>query len=109
MSGAAAGPKLAGMKTRTLTPVLAAAAAASVIAAPAAHAETFCVNAPTCIGTQKATVEDALVAAQANGTTDIVRIGAKATPYTGSATYVSDEKVTVIGAGRGATQLSPGA
>jgi hypothetical protein len=96
------------MRTRTLITAL-AATAASVAAAPAAHAEVLCVNAPTCIGTDKATPEAALVAAQSNGTTDIVRIGPKATPYVGGATYVSNEKVTIIGAGRDETRLSPDA
>jgi PKD domain len=88
---------------------LAATAAGVLAAAPAAGAQTFCVNLNPCIsGTQKDTIQDALVAAQSNGAEDLVKIGPKSTPYVGSATYSSAEKVTIRGAGRDETQLSAG-
>ena len=88
---------------------VAAMAAGALAAAPAAGAATFCVNLSPCAGTAKPTIQDALLAAQANGTEDLVRIGPKATPYVGSAVYDSAEKVTIRGSGVDETRLSPDA
>jgi hypothetical protein len=94
---------------RVLAPMTAAALLA-LLAPAAAPAETFCVNvdAGACLlGTHKPTVQDALTAAEDNGTEDLVRIGPKATPYDeGSLVYVSPEKVTVVGAGEEETVLT---
>ena len=72
-----------------------------------ADAAVFCVNEPTCLGTPKATIDDALVQAQTNGTTDSVFIGPKATAYTDGDgfSYVSNETVHVHGAGVEETAL----
>ena len=72
-----------------------------------ADAAVFCVNKPNCLGTQKATIDEALDAAQLNGTTDSVFIGAKATPYTDGDgfSYVSNETVHIHGAGVDETSL----
>jgi PKD domain len=95
---------------RHIKPIaIAAAAAGALAAAPAASAETFCVNLSPCAGTAKPTIQDALLAAQGNGAQDLVRIGPKATPYVGSAVYNSPEKVTIRGAGVDQTRLSPDA
>ena len=106
----AAGRRADSIPAMNPTPLIATAAVAGVLAlAPAASAQTFCVNYDPCPGTDKATIQDALVAAQGNGAEDVVRIGPKPTSYVGQATYVSNEKVTIIGAGPDQTRLSPDA
>jgi hypothetical protein len=95
---------------RTIAAVMAAACAA--LAFPAfASAETFCVDehqGPCLLGgVQKTTIQAALSAAEGNAGADVVRIGAKDTPYDeGSLVYQSPEPVSIVGAGQDATVLT---
>lgn len=86
--------------------------AAIGLAAPAAaSADTFCVNKPPCLlGTTKATVQEALDAAEQNPGPDVVRIGARAEPYEGPFTYdgFAYNAVEIIGDGPGQSVLKGG-
>jgi hypothetical protein len=84
---------------------LALSLCAALGAPAAASAETFCVNLPSCIGTDVSTPQQALDIAAFNNQVDTVRIGAKATPYAGGLSYIDPEKVTIIGAGRDQTVI----
>ncbi len=88
-----------------LAPTLALSLCAALGAPAAASAETFCVNLPTCTGTDVSTPQEALDIAAFNNQADTVRIGAKATPYAGGLSYVDPERVTIIGAGRDQTVI----
>lgn len=86
-------------KRRMLLVILAPLALA--VAAPAAHAGTYCVNAPACAGSVQPTVGAAFTAGMAD-TAARIEIGPG--EYTGPFTYTAGAKhVEIVGAGIGQT------
>jgi hypothetical protein len=93
------------------TSLAALAATIAALALPGmASADTFCVNVPTSeclLGTQKNTIQGALDASDGNGQADLVKIGAKPTPYDEDQfVYHGDERITITGAGAEKTVLA---
>jgi hypothetical protein len=97
-------------RANTVRLALLASLTAALAGPAAASAGTFCVNMPatSCLlGTQTATIQEALTTAETNGAQDIVKIGAKATPYDeDQLVYDSAEKVEIVGAGAEQTVLT---
>jgi hypothetical protein len=97
-------------RARTLRLALLASLTAALAGPAAASAGTFCVNVPAAdclLGTQKATIQEALTTAETNGAQDIVKIGASPAPYDeDQLVYDSAEKVTIVGAGTEQTVLN---
>jgi len=94
------------MTTRPVL-TLALTALACALAAPASSdAATFCVNKPGCVGTAKATPQEALDAAELNNVADTVYIGPKSTPYAGGLSYSDAEQVTILGSGASSTVIA---
>lgn len=88
--------------------------AAALLPASAAHAELYCVNTASCSGgTTLPDVQAAIDAAETDGGgADTVRIGPKLGAYVGPFTYSAGGnggKLTIEGAGVGATILGAGA
>src|SRR5215212_386212 len=90
--------------------VAATAAVAAVGLSASANAATFCVQKPSCVaaptnGTPEATLQDALDAAETNGTgtgsRDFIQIGPVS--LTESAVAAPANTVTITGSGRGQT------
>ena len=82
-----------------------ATAAALLIAAPGAAAETFCVEKPSCDGTNQVTLQDAITAAgQTQGIPDRIELG-KASFEEGPYTASDDNPVKIVGSGRKHTTL----
>jgi PKD domain len=86
-------------------------AAAALFAVPGdAHAERFCVNKVlSCLltGTSKATIQEALDAAELNNEEDTVLVGAHGgVPYSETLTYSDSETVHIVGDGVGQTIVS---
>lgn len=75
-----------------------------------AHAATFCVNAPGCVGTSETTLQAALTAAMATTTeSDTVRVGDPGPPTTGygySDLGNSANEVNIVGSGTSQTVLT---
>lgn len=100
------------MPSNRLILLTAASLAAIALAPTAARAGTYCVNTTTCLGgTVKPDLQAAIDASEADGgNADLIRLGAKDTPYTGPFTYDAGGnggKLTIQGAGAGATILAP--
>jgi hypothetical protein len=83
-----------------------AAAAVLLAAAPSAMAETFCVEKPSCNGTNELTLQDAITAAgQTQGIPDRIELGSESFeegPYVAA----DDNPVKIVGSGRTRTTLS---
>lgn len=96
---------------RSATLLAASILLALALGAASAGATTFCVDAPTCIGTEKATIKDALDTAALNGNgADTVHIGTNGgAPYAEAISYTDPEVVHIIGEGRGETIVEAGA
>lgn len=98
---------------RTRLSLLSLAALTTAALAPAtAQATTYCVNTASCLGgVVKPDLQAAIDASQADaGDPDLIRLGAKDTPYTGPFTYDAGGnggKLTIQGAGIGDTVLAP--
>jgi hypothetical protein len=80
---------------------LLALALVGLVGATAADAETFCVKKTGCVGTQKATIQAALVAAEQNNITDTVQVGTNGgAPFAEQLSYTNAaEVVHIVGDG----------
>lgn len=80
---------------------LLALALAGLVGATTADAETFCVKKAGCVGTQKATIQEALVAAEQNNITDTVQVGTNGgAPFVEQLSYTdAAEVVHIVGDG----------